>query len=427
MPELRVDLQRRQAVLQRVQVRAAERQLWLRYERLCEKLPQWLRQHGLRLTLDYLRMLARGRSSHAAAQALLEDWADLSASAIGAPALPTTQAGANGASAVLPAPDAAGGLLLLMLALADAEAFRRSCKLVAAGLSDRQGDGFITAAGLPVIQAHPALQFHQCGHAGIAWRYCGDVGASEDDATWRTRQVQAVVGLSTSGPYRLQHNPWYENVYQRHVQWLQALPPQWGTRTQILRLRSHLFIGLGERGVWETQALLHPVTGMPWLPASQIKSLVRRTMQARLQRLPAEASRLALRALLDDLLGEVAGDGAGGLLVVHDAWWVHDAGAGPLVGDVDNNHHTQYLQGADDHPRALPQDSPQPHPQLAVRGAFLFALGIQPAAGEAGPPLVARCMRWLAQALAEQGIGGRAWAAGAGRFASQPLDAQPPH
>ena len=141
--------------------------------------------------------------------------------------------------------------------------------------------------------------------------------------------------------------------------------------------------------------------------------------QARLQRLPDETSRKAIQALLDDLLGVAAGDGPGGLLVVHDAWWVPDMGdegAGPLAGDVDNNHHTEYLRRDAEHPRALPQDSPQPQPQLAVQGAMLFALGIHPAAGPGGPAIIDRCQRWLQMALAERGIGGRTYAAGAGRF-----------
>jgi len=140
------------------------------------------------------------------------------------------------------------------------------------------------------------------------------------------------------------------------------------------------------------------------------------------QRLFTPEARAQLQNLLDDLLGKAAGDGAPGLLVVHDAWWVPDDGDGPLAGDIDNNHHTAYYQqGQRTAPRALPQDSPEPHPQLAVQGRLLFALGIHPAAGPAGGAIVQRCLRWLGQALATLGIGGRSWAAGAGRFDDAPL------
>lgn len=416
MAEPDLTAQRRQVLTLRVQARASQPDLFNDYARLCERLPQWLGQHGLRLTLDYLRMLASGRSNQAAAWALLADWA---ASGVrGALSWPGLVAKA-GQHWLQPCADDL--LQMQALALVDAEALRHACTLVAFGLPMEDGplDQLANPLQLPVLQPHPALQHGPCVHPGIAWRFCGAVPTG-GGGTWRGEQVRRVTELTQAQNFRdSKHSRWYAASYRRHLQWLQSLPKAQDTRCWTQRLRSHLFTGLGERGVWETHALLHSVSGMPFVAASQIKNLVRRAMQARLQRLPDETSREAIQALLDDLLGVAAGDGPGGLLVVHDAWWVPDEigdGAGPLAGDVDNNHHTEYLRRDAKHPRALPQDSPQPQPQLAVQGAMLFALGIHPAAGPGGPAIVERCQRWLQMALTERGIGGRTYAAGAGRF-----------
>jgi CRISPR/Cas system CMR-associated protein Cmr5 small subunit len=50
-------------------------EVWTAYVGLVERLPQLLRNHGLRLTIDYLAVLdGRGGSAAAAARALREDW-----------------------------------------------------------------------------------------------------------------------------------------------------------------------------------------------------------------------------------------------------------------------------------------------------------------------------------------------------------------
>lgn len=438
MAERPIEAQRREAVLGLVKRRAAENaRAFAAYQGLCDKLPTLLRNHGLRHTLDYLRMLTRGGPSGPAAHALLCDWS--AARGVGDDALSLPRlAKSLGHKPVLP--EATDGLLLLTLALADAEALRHACKLVRSDLSGNIPAGnpwdapqhlalqLQASAALPppviAVPGQPRFPAH-VRHPGIAWRFCGHVGANADDATWRQRQIQAVVALARAPWQRAgrahgndPHRAWYTASYNRHVALLHALQASQHTQWVGLRLRSHLFTALGERGVWDAQALLHPVSGMPGLPSSQVKNLVRRVMAARVPRMGTGERQAALQALLDDLLGQAAdhggGEGAGGLLVVHDAWWMPEDGDGPLTGDTDTNHHAAYMQGRAR--RAAPSDSPEPHPQLAVQGRLLFALGIQPDAGPQGREVVARCLRWLVQALAELGIGGRSTAAGAGRF-----------
>lgn len=415
---------RRAAWVPAVARRMADANGFGHYARLAERLPQWLRQHGLRLTLDYLQMLAGGRNAQAdtatpararAADALLKDWASS----------PADQGDFCLAQGLLNLgtehPGAAEWLRLLQLAVADAQALRHLCKLAEADLklqrnwSGAHGLGQ-PAKAWPPLPEHPSVRHGSCAHTGLAWRFAGRVPFDTlgDQATYRTTQVTAVV-VSAASELANVHRKAYSCRYFHRKKWLEAQQATHGTRLLSLRLRSHLFTALGERGVWETNALLHPVTGMPFIAASQIKNLVRRTMVARIARLPPER-RPAFEYLLNDLLGQDAEHGAGGLLVIHDAWWVPHSATTPVVGDVDNSHHAAYYQGLPGHALARPQDSPQPHPQLAVRGELLFALGVQPTAGPQGPAMVQRCLRWLGQALAEHGVGARSFAAGAGRF-----------
>ena len=74
-PLPRLVAQRRAVMVPLIRARAAGLAQFKRYAAIAERLPQWLRQHGLRLTLDYLHLLAAptGRNQPEAA-ALLADW-----------------------------------------------------------------------------------------------------------------------------------------------------------------------------------------------------------------------------------------------------------------------------------------------------------------------------------------------------------------
>jgi len=95
-------------------------------------------------------------------------------------------------------------------------------------------------------------------------------------------------------------------------------------------------------------------------------------------------------------------------VVFHDAWWIPDCKPTPLAAEVVTVHHPGYYQteGKTD---ATDFDSPNPNPQIAARGSFLFAV-------ECAAPTWAEFARErLAEALTEWGIGGKT-AAGYGYF-----------
>lgn len=409
----------------RMNAQTAERaQQFDAYARLAQRLPQWLRQNGLRLTLDYLHMLAHAGSQPAAAAAaagLLDDWAG-SNPGQGQLSLAACLAGTGQAPF---APTASQLLQLQQLALADAAAVQHLCTLAqadrAAGLqwsstaaSYPDAGTWLECSTWTQLISPAELQPDDCLHIGLNWRYAGEIPLGQGVDTYRTQKIKQLVAQAGSDK-AARHHAAYHLAFQRRQAWLQAQNATHGTLVQPLRLRSHLFTALGERGVWESNALLHPVWGMPYIASSQIKNLVRRVMDARIARME-EARRQPMHDLMNDLLGLSAEDGPGGRLVVHDAWWVPGSADTPVVGDLDNHHGDK------------PWADPSIHPQLAVRGQLQFALGIQPSAGPHGPAIVQRCMRWLYQALAELGVGGRSFAVGAGRFAPPPSDpAGPPH
>lgn len=410
----RLVVQRRTTIHALLVKRATDINLFKGYSGLTANLPHWLHQHGLRLTLDYLHLLAFARGQ-AEARALLSDWA----AALGEPgqlALPSLlkalAPGAFNNPCTLDPLCATDLLRLHALALVDAEALSQGCKSLAEDMPDATPLGQpIDQKQWPLLAPHATLSLAHCRHPGLAWRYAGTVprpGADPRAAkTYREEQVRGVAALASPKNCDA-HHAWYGAAFRRRTRWLETT----GAASVTLALRSRLFIGLGERGVWETHVLLHVSTGMPYIPASQVKNLIRRTMATRITRMPKD-KRQPLSQLLDDLLG-VEHDGLThkGCLVVHDAWWVPGSADSPLEGDLDNPHHADYFQRSDSHVAALPQDSPQPQPQMGVRGQMQFALSLP---GE--PELLTRCLRWLEQALQQRGIGGRTHAVGAGRFA----------
>ena len=410
----RLVAQRRAAMVPLIRARAAGPAQFKRYAAIAERLPQWLRQHGLRLTLDYLHLLAAptGRNQPEAA-ALLEDWMRARANP-GQLALPQLLENltAQQALADLGATDL---LRLQALASVDAEALRQACKSVLHDLPPEDPAPWRQAPlSWPALPPHAALSLAHCHHPGVAWRFAGTVPRPSTTTqattkTYREHQVRELARLAGRTAAAEPHHRCYAMAYDRRLRWLAAT----GCASTPLALRSRLFVGLGERGVWETNVLLHPVYGMPFIPASQVKNLIRRTMGDRIARMP-KASRGPMQQLLDDLLGaEAGGVSQPGRLLLHDAWWVPGSAEGPLDGDLDNPHHAEYFQRRNGHDEARPQDSPQPQPQIGVRGQMLFALGLP-----GGPqPLLKRCLRWLTQALQQRGIGGRSHAVGAGRFA----------
>ncbi|HOU54440.1 MAG TPA: type III-B CRISPR module RAMP protein Cmr6 [Myxococcota bacterium] len=167
-----------------------------------------------------------------------------------------------------------------------------------------------------------------------------------------------------------------------------------------------LITGMGDRGVFEWGIRLHHTYGMPIIPGSSLKGVVRSMVQARRDAVAqAGGDPTEWDAMACAIFGTT--DQAG-VSIFHDAWWVptrdHPT---PFVREVMTPHHLQY-GSTDDHP-AADWDDPTPVTFVTVRGRFFFAV-------EAGSQDLARLsMDLLQRALVEHGVGAKT-RAGYGRF-----------
>ena len=270
-------------------------------------------------------------------------------------------------------------------------------------------------------------------HVGLAWRHAGplriiDPDKSDGAIIYRAAHVSRTVALANrrdpaapAGANDLA----YRRAFDRRKQWFDNHGAVWRRVT----IDGRLFTGLGERGVYETQAALHPVTGLPRLPGSGLKGLLRawcfhqHQLHAQADAAFAQALPLsALRRLFGHAplpkadaarlpAGEAEDDSPmAGLLQIHDAWWDPDSDVGPLANEVDTPHHPDYYAGRA--PYARDTDSPVPNPQLAIAGTLLLAID----STHIGQEWATLCMEWLLAALAEEGAGARR-TAGYGRMA----------
>ena len=182
---------------------------------------------------------------------------------------------------------------------------------------------------------------------------------------------------------------------------------------QLLQLRDRMQIGLGAVSVLDTNVTLHPLHGYPFIPGPSIKGALRAHFERKLVRLKSIDSpeHKNLAGLMIELFGSTDPNmETAGAMQIHDAWWVPSENEGPLVREIDTPHHSKYYTGAA--PLATDFDDPVPINQVAVRGAFLFAIDYQ----NIGKKWASLCMDELSQTLVENGLGGRTFAAGYGRF-----------
>lgn len=155
-------------------------------------------------------------------------------------------------------------------------------------------------------------------------------------------------------------------------------------------LSGRLYIGVTRDNALETGVTTSQTYGMPLIPGSAVKGVCRAA--ARRLNLGAEAVRWMFGA-------ETAEAAEAGGLVFHDAWWVGGRNDHPFVLEVVTPHHVEYYGSQGETP-ATDFDSPIPAYQIAVRGAFHFAI-------EGDPAWTRVAARLLQIALAETGIGGK--------------------
>ncbi|MFK3861859.1 type III-B CRISPR module RAMP protein Cmr6 [Pseudoalteromonas rhizosphaerae] len=163
----------------------------------------------------------------------------------------------------------------------------------------------------------------------------------------------------------------------------------------VMTLENRLLIGLTGNGALETGCSLSHNYGMPYIPGSSVKGVVRAWATKYLPN-----SNAALEALFGTYDSEQTNRVAASV-TFHDAWWIPDPEKKEhksFVLDVVTTHHQGYYNGKEDLPSD--KDSPIPNHMLAVQGSFLFAI-------EGDPKSIKLCQELLQKALAGNGIGAK--------------------
>ena len=244
--------------------------------------------------------------------------------------------------------------------------------------------------------AHPGLLI-QRGYE----RYDRD---SEEGREAKSAHIRKICAIPPGAFYRHAYQRWRQTTANtlRFKPLELALQPQ-----------TRLFIGLTGGGMLETGCAISHSYGMPYIPGSSVKGVVR----AHVHQSPFAAQH---PEVVDELFGAAADpeqghpEGLAGLVVFHDAWWVPDVEGvpTPFVEEIVTSHHLDYYgqEGAVD---ASDLDSPIPNAQIAVRGRFLFVL-------EGEPAWRGLAEQMLLAALSERGIGAKT-RTGYGLFDPHPL------
>lgn len=214
-------------------------------------------------------------------------------------------------------------------------------------------------------------------HAGLmlqrGWASYDDEGGA------KAQHLKRICDSSTSSVYG--------HAYAR---WEKATADKSRFVQHELKLVNRLLIGLAGTGSLETGCAISHSWGMPYIPGSSVKGVVRAY---------AEETLGKGNPLVQEMFGATSDneESLSGVVAFHDAWWLPNGQ--PFVQDVIAVHHPEYYtqQGA---VPASDKDSPVPVSLLATSGKFLFVIE--------GPQAWARLAgKWLGAALCENGIGAK--------------------
>lgn len=215
------------------------------------------------------------------------------------------------------------------------------------------------------------------------------------DSLTKTEHLKKIAELLTSEEYIHAFDRWFgltededETRFQRFA----------------MTLENRMVIGLTGNGVLETGCSLSRNYGMPYIPGSSIKGVVRAFAHRRLKKHAPEICELLGSDDPDKLTPQSA------LVTFHDAWWIPQGNKKPFVLDIVTTHHQDYYNGKSEKPsdkdspipKAKPsdKDSPIPNHLLGVQGSFLFVL-------EGASEHTSLCATLLKKALQGDGIGAK--------------------
>lgn len=181
------------------------------------------------------------------------------------------------------------------------------------------------------------------------------------------------------------------------------------------KLINRMYLGMGEASPLEAGISLHHTYGVPFIAGSAIKGVLHHYVH------DLYAHDLDLRDDIKNILfGEEAKQddkqhsGSAGCLIYNDAWWVPEGKA--LAPEMITVHAEKYYSSKGKKIIHPDFESPNPNPQIAIQGSFLFSI-------EGEKQWAEYAMRLLQKRLEDMGIGGKT-ASGYGYFKKEKSNAE---
>lgn len=182
-------------------------------------------------------------------------------------------------------------------------------------------------------------------------------------------------------------------------------------RVLLVTSLAPVICGMGERTPGENGLTLHPVYGVPFLPGTSLKGILRAWVLTQSWGADWQEGGVYSRALF----GQGGHEGAAAVVDILDALPV--PGTAMFTLDVLTPHHADYYKGGG---APLGWEGPNPVQFLAAAKAVRYRVVV-----EGDPAWVTKATEWLALALAERGVGAKS-RGGYGRFVCEPLAANHP-
>ncbi len=182
-------------------------------------------------------------------------------------------------------------------------------------------------------------------------------------------------------------------------------------RVLLVTSLAPVICGMGERTPGENGLTLHPVYGVPLLPGTSLKGILRAWVLSQTWGADWQERGVHFRAMF----GQGGHDGAAAVVDILDALPV--PGTAMFTLDVLTPHHADYYQGIG---APLGWEGPNPVQFLAAAKDVRYRVVV-----EGDPEWVGKATDWLGLALAERGVGAKS-RAGYGRFECELLAADHP-
>jgi CRISPR-associated protein Cmr6 len=229
--------------------------------------------------------------------------------------------------------------------------------------------------------AHPGLLLQR------GWTDYVKTDSNNEGTGGKGKHIERICAIPT--------RDFYENAYRR---WLKATEEVTRFSHVAMKIEGRLLIGLTGGGALETGCAVSHTYGVPYLPGSSIKGVVR----AYAQKVLGNTSP-AVQEIFGTEPTDAEKQGLSGLIGFHDAWWIPGSGGAEhkdhsFTEDIVTPHHPDYYAGGK--AEATDLDSPVPNSMIGVRGSFLFTL-------EGPPEWLKIAHTLLGGALAENGIGAK--------------------